>query len=112
MNKNEEISKVIPILLMNNKTCKTPQIYFLPKINKGILPPLGRPIVLGNNSPSEKFSTFLDLYLQPVVKTSSSYVKDTGAFVKMIAGMPPLEKGDIIYRQRRCHLAVYQYSER
>lgn len=80
----------------NQKICKTPQIYFLPKIHKGKLPPPGRPIVLGNNCPSEKISTYVDMFLQPLVKTIPSYVKDTGEFAETIKKISNLEKGDII----------------
>lgn len=93
MKDQQQIPEQIHKFLVNKKTCKTPRIYFLPKIHKGILPPPGRPIVSSNNCPSEKISTFVDLYLQPLVKTSSSYVKDTGAFVDMIKEIP---KDDII----------------
>lgn len=92
----EEIPQDVPKLLLNEELCKTPQIYFLPKIHKGKLPPPGRPIASGNNCPSEKISTYVDIFLKPLVRKSASYVKDTGAFIEMIKEIDPLSDNDII----------------
>lgn len=47
---------------------RTPQIYFLPKIHKGKLPPPGRPICSSNDGPTEKISALLDYFLNPLVR--------------------------------------------
>lgn len=96
LEEKKEITGGTAKLLLNNEECRTPQIYFLPKIHKGKIPPPGRPIVSGNNCPSEKISIFVDCFLQPLVKMSKSYIKDTKDFVDIIAKLAPLDRGDII----------------
>ena len=45
---------------LQDKQCKTPNMYFLPQIHKGITPPLGRPIVAANGCTTETLSNFID----------------------------------------------------
>ena len=40
--------------------CKTAKLYLLPKIHKGKIPPLGRPIVSANGCPTEKISKLVE----------------------------------------------------
>ena len=61
---------------------RTPVFYLLPKIHKEGIP--GRPIISGCGSPNEKISRFLDHYLQPIVQTLPSYIKDTNDFLTKI----------------------------
>ncbi|KAJ1180319.1 hypothetical protein NDU88_005541 [Pleurodeles waltl] len=63
---------------------RTPYFYCLPKIHKGILPPPGHPIVSGIGSVLEPLSTFCDSFLQPLVKGSSTYLKDTKDVLNLI----------------------------
>ena len=61
--------------LSPHKPTKTQQIYFLKKLHKN---PIGiRPIVSGVNGITEKISSYLDHYLQPVVTKGPSYIKNT-----------------------------------
>lgn len=56
---------------------RTPEFYLLPKIHKKTSPPLGRPIVSGNGSPTKKISAFVDFLLKPYVPLIQLYVRDT-----------------------------------
>ena len=67
------------------KDCKTPALYFLPKvhiINKQNI--TGRPIISGNNIPTEKISTFINERIKQSVQQIKSYVQDTPDFIKKI----------------------------
>ena len=64
------------------KDCKTPAFYFLPKIHKQNI--TGRPIISGNNSPTEKISAFVDEHIKQFVPHIKSYVRDTPDFIKKI----------------------------
>ena len=61
---------------------KTPKFYMLPKIHKPNKP--GRPVVNSINSSSPDISQFVDFYLQPIVFTLKSYIKDTTDFINKI----------------------------
>lgn len=75
---------------------RTPQIYFLPKIHKNKLPPPGRPICSSNEGPTEKISAFLDFFLNPLVRKTDSFIKDTGEFVNLIKDISQVEPDSII----------------
>ena len=64
---------------------RTPRFYGLPKIHKQYsdFPPL-RPICSGYNSCTVRISEFVDNYLKPIAQQSSSYVKDTTAFLNKL----------------------------
>ena len=65
-----------PSQTQNSKTI------FLKKIHKN---PMGiRPIVSSVNSITENISKFLDVWLQPIVKTLPSYLKDSTTFANII----------------------------
>ena len=61
---------------------RTARFYLLPKIHKKGIP--GRPIISGNNCPTERISSFVDEILKPYVPQIKSYVKDSAEFVKII----------------------------
>ena len=86
MVKNGDITEQIKKILLINKP-KTPNIYFLPKVHKQVTPPPGRPIVSANSCPTEKISAFVDHFLNPLVKESKSYIKDTTDFITKIESL-------------------------
>ena len=53
------------------------KIYLLPKIHKTLFDVSGPPVTSNCGTPTEKVSEFLDHHLQPVMKGSRSYIKDT-----------------------------------
>ena len=61
---------------------RIPVFYTLTKIHKPT--PVGRPIVAGNDGPTERISSFVDSLLQPIAKSQKSYLKDTTDFVNFI----------------------------
>ena len=66
---------------------RTPAFYGLPKIHKEGVPL--RPIVSGNDSPTENISSYMDFVLQPMVRSLPSYLRDTKDFLTQIFSLPP-----------------------
>jgi len=95
MVKAEEISDKCADYLYIDKP-RTPQLYLLPKIHKNQKPTPGRPIVSGNSSPTERISQLADQFLQPLVQTTPSYVKDTTDFLCKLADVQELLPGTIL----------------
>lgn len=56
---------------------KIPVIYYLPKIHKNSSNPPGRPIVSGIESLTFRLGEYIDLHLQPLVKSTQAFLKDT-----------------------------------
>ena len=81
MLRNDEIAQSVYRNLVP-KDCKTPAFYFLPKIHKQKI--TGRPIISGNNCPTEKISAFIDEHIKQFVPHIKSYVRDTPDFIKKI----------------------------
>ena len=83
MLKSGEITqKCAEYLVIDNP--KTANFYLLPKIHKGKLPPPGRPIVSANECPTERISQFVDHFIQPIVSTLKSHIKDSGHFLNIL----------------------------
>ena len=61
---------------------RIPVFYTLTKIHKPN--PVGRPIISGCDSPTERISSFVDYLLQPIAKTQKLYLKDTTDFLNFI----------------------------
>jgi len=61
---------------------RIPVFYTLTKIHKPN--PVGRPVISGCDSPSERISSFVDYFLQPIAKVQESYLKDTTDFLNFI----------------------------
>ncbi len=101
MLEREEITSQTHNYLVNSKP-RTPLLYTQPKIHKGVLPPPCRPIVSGNNSPSERISAFVDWFLKPVLPKIPSFIKDTTHFLKLIEDL-----GDI---PENCFMATLDVS--
>ena len=61
---------------------RIPVFYTLTKIHKPN--PVGRPIISGCDSPTERISSFVDYLLQPIAKVQESYLKDTTDFLNFL----------------------------
>ncbi|KAJ1151578.1 hypothetical protein NDU88_004358 [Pleurodeles waltl] len=61
---------------LDTKNPRTPYFYCLPKIHKSTPPP-GRPIVSGIGSLLEPLSKFCDFFSQPMVRNTSTFLRDT-----------------------------------
>ena len=60
------------------------KMYLLPKTHKRVFNVPGRPVFFCYRNPTEKVSEFLDHHLQPVMKGSRSYVKDTHNYLEKL----------------------------
>ena len=95
MHEKDEISdKTLRYLTTNCN--RTAQFYMLPKIHKSVTNPPGRPIISGNDCPTEKISHMIDIILQPFVPKIKSYVKDTTDFIKKLSSISLDSTQDII----------------
>ena len=65
---------------------RIPEFYTLNKIHKPNV--AGRRIVSGKGTPTERISSFIDSFLQPIAKKQESYIKDTTDFVRFIENTP------------------------
>ena len=61
---------------------RIPIFYTLTKIHKPN--PVGRPIISGCDSATERISSFVDYLLQPIAKIQKSYLKDTTDFLNFL----------------------------
>ncbi|XP_069599301.1 uncharacterized protein [Ranitomeya imitator] len=61
----------------------TPTFYLVPKIHKSISVPPGRPIISGLGGLYEKPCSYLDYFLQPLVKTLDSHVRDSSHLIEL-----------------------------
>ena len=75
-------SKTADYLFTENP--RTSKYYLLPKIHKNKLPPPGQPIVSANECPSERISQFVDNFIQPLVMTLQSYLRDSSHLLNII----------------------------
>ena len=68
---------------------RIPVFYTLTKIHKPT--PVGRPIILGCDGPTERISAFVDHLLQPIARIQPSYLEDTTDFINVIekTRLPP-----------------------
>ena len=62
-------------------------MYLLPKIHKGLVNVPGRPVISNCGTPTEKASEFLDHHLQPIMKSGTSYIKDTNDFLSKLKNL-------------------------
>ena len=79
-----------------SRECRTPNLYLLPKIHKGITPPPGRPILSANGCPTEKISQFVDHFLKEIATKHKSYVKDTTLFLQKLQKLGKLPPDSIL----------------
>ena len=66
-------AKSLPVAVRvdKNVACLIPEFYTVTKIHKPTL--VGRPIISGCNGPIERISAFVDILLQPVSTSQTSY---------------------------------------
>ena len=69
-------------LFLTPNPLRIPVFYTLTKIHKPTL--VGRPIISGCSSPTEKISAFVDHLIQPIAQQQASYLKDTTDFINFI----------------------------
>ena len=62
--------------------CKPAWFYHQPKLHTESIP--GRPIVIGNGSPTENISLFVDNFIKPLVSQAPSYIHDTPDFLRKL----------------------------
>ena len=80
--------------LLPPQTLRTPLFYGLPKIHKTDTPL--RPIVSGNDSPTENLSIYVDNVLQPLAQNLPSYIRDTTDFLRQTLTLEPLPTNAIL----------------
>jgi hypothetical protein len=81
---------------LTDTTCRTSELYLLPKIHKGVTPPPGRPIISANGCPTEKISQFVDHFLNPTTTSLKSYIKDTTDFLSKLQRLNNLPSGCLL----------------
>ena len=91
MYQNGEIDETVKLYLISDHV-KTARFYLLPKIHKNKIPPPCRPVVSGNQSPTERISQFVDNFLQPCSVKVKSYLKDTNEFLRRINQIKQIPK--------------------
>jgi len=91
---SKEIDNDTYLFLQGTNKPRTPHFYLLPKIHKPNNP--GRPILSGNDGPTERISQYLDYFLRPIASQVDSYIKDTGDFLHKLNQLPPLEHDTIL----------------
>jgi hypothetical protein len=92
---------------LHNLKPRTPNFYLLPKIHKCVIPPPDGPIMSANECPTERIS-FIDSFLQPIVKTTRSFIKDTPDFLlKLQPRLGRVPPNSPFYHGR--HLPLHQY---
>ena len=58
------------------------KFYTIAKVHKPT--PVGRPIIFGCDSPTERISSFVDCLIQPIAQTRESFLKDTTDFINFV----------------------------
>ena len=95
LRKEGQICKSTFDRLLNHRL-KTAELYLLPKIHKGTLPPPGRPIVSANGCPTENISAFLNMLLEPLLSHVKSYLQDTNHFLRKLYELGTIPKDSIL----------------
>ena len=95
MFQNGEIHENVKKYLLDI-SCRTSELYLLPKIHKNKHPPPGRPIISANGCPTEKISQFVDHFLNPAMQKLKSFVKDTTHFLRILSGLQQLPEDTLL----------------
>ncbi|XP_073530808.1 uncharacterized protein [Phyllobates terribilis] len=64
-----------------------PTFYILPKVHKNLECPPGRPIVSGIGSICEKACIYIDFFLQPLVTSLPSYLRDSSHLIRTLTSL-------------------------
>ena len=80
---NEISEQAFKYLTFGNE--RTPEFYMLPKIHKNRDNPPGRPIVSGNDGPTEKISQLVDCVIKEYVPIIRSYIRDSTHFINKLS---------------------------
>lgn len=65
-----------------------PVLYQVPKVQKNAEKPPGRPILSGKNSFFTRLGEYIDVYLQPLVSKSPSYLKNSKDVINHLQQIP------------------------
>lgn len=84
--KDQKILNKKEAMYLDPLFCRTPIIYFLPKIHKDTVNPPGRPIVNGIDSVSARLGQYIDFFLQPLVTKTPAFLKDTKHIIQILEG--------------------------
>ena len=71
-------------------------MYRLPKIHERLVNIPGRPVISNCGTPTEKASKFLDHHLQPIMKSGTSYIKDTNDFLSKLKNLKKVPDNAIL----------------
>ena len=89
---NQKVKEKVEEMLQAEKTTEylviqqpgTAKFYLLPKIHKNKIRPPGRPIVSVNDCPTERIWQLVDKFIQPLVTTLPSFIRDSSHFLQQI----------------------------
>ena len=73
---------------------RTPLFYGLPKVHNSNIPL--QQIVLACDSPTDQLSNYVTHFIQPVVGTLRSYIRDSKHFLQLPESLPPLPESAIL----------------
>ena len=73
---------------------RTPLFYGLPKVHNSNIPL--RQIVLVCDSPTDQLSNYVTHFIQPLVGTLRSYIRDSKHFLQLPESLPPLPESAIL----------------
>ena len=73
---------------------RTPLFYGLPKVHNSNIPL--QQIVLACDSPTDQLSNYVTHFIQPLVGTLHSYIRDSKHFLQLLESLPPLPESAIL----------------
>ncbi|XP_069502575.1 RING finger protein 151 [Ambystoma mexicanum] len=80
-----------------NKNPILPVFYGLPKVHKNLTNTPFRPIVAATESVYEALSRYLDRLLQPIVQSTSTYLRDNTNFLNILSTIDQIEEDWILF---------------
>uniref|UniRef100_A0A803JGD4 Reverse transcriptase domain-containing protein n=1 Tax=Xenopus tropicalis TaxID=8364 RepID=A0A803JGD4_XENTR len=81
---------------MNTEYPRIPIIYTLPKIHKSLSAPPGRPIISAVGSLYQPVATYIDSYLQPLVKSMQSYTRDSTHVIQRLKDLKDIPVNSLL----------------